>query len=135
MTDMKKIATPQWILAMFKAIDTLDMSPTGGFSVFDDNAHMNFNGESVQGKENVKAFFAKLDTPLITEHFVTGVWQAGNGYVVQGSATVRKKGDPVEKTLQIPNGFNLIWVNEAGKIVNLIVSRPPGKGKELGVGN
>jgi len=37
-----KIETPQWMLAMFKAIGTLDMSATAGFSAFDDSIHMNF---------------------------------------------------------------------------------------------
>jgi hypothetical protein len=131
---MQKIEPPSWMLNMFKAIDTLDMSPTSGFSAFDDNLHMNFHGENVQGKENVKAFFVKLDSPLITEHFVTGVWQAGNAYVVHGRASGRKKGDPVEKTVHADLFFNLIWVNKAGMVVDYILSLPPGNGKELGMG-
>jgi len=131
---MQKIAPPPWMLGMFKAIDTLDMSPTGGFSAFADDLHMNFFGENVQGKENVKAFFTKLDAPLITEHFVTGVWQTGNAYVVQGHATARKKGEPVEKNMEADLFFNLIWANAAGKVVEYIVSLPPGLRNELGMG-
>jgi hypothetical protein len=129
---MKAIATPQWMLAMFKAIDTLDLSPTGGFAAFDDNIYMNFHGAGVQGKDSVKQFFVKLDSPLTTEHFVTGVWQIGNAYIAQGHATVRGKKEPVEKTHHIEVGFNIFWLNEAGKVVTYIVSLPPGTGKVLG---
>jgi hypothetical protein len=132
---MQKITPPAWMLGMFKAIDTLDVSPTGGFAAFADDLHMNFYGENVQGKENVKAFFVRLDSPLITEHFVDGVWQTGDAYVVQGHATGRKKSDPVEKTMQADLFFNLIWVNKAGKVVEYIVSLPPELKKELGMGN
>jgi hypothetical protein len=31
---MKSLATPQWMLDLFKAIDALDMSPTSGFAIF-----------------------------------------------------------------------------------------------------
>jgi hypothetical protein len=133
--DLQKIATPQWMLDVFKAIDTLDYSPSSGFSAFDENIYMNFNGQNVQGKENVKAFFAKLDTPFVTKHYVTTVWQTGKSYVAQGGATVRKREDSEEKTLHIDEGYNVFWMNAAGKVSAYIVTLPPGKGSQLGVGN
>jgi len=30
---MTSVATPRWMLDLFKAIDALDMSPTSGFAV------------------------------------------------------------------------------------------------------
>ena len=49
------------------------------------------------GIEDVKKFFVELDVPFITQHFVDAVYQYGNSYFMQGSASLRKKGDPREQ--------------------------------------
>jgi hypothetical protein len=83
---MKSVATPQWMLDLFKAIDALDMSPTSGFAIFADDIEMMFGNNPVKGLDAVKQFFIKLDAPFETVHNVTGVWQIGNAFVMQGSA-------------------------------------------------
>jgi hypothetical protein len=89
---MKSVAAPQWMLDLFKAIDALDMSPTSGFAVFADDIEMVFGDKVVKGIAAAKKFFVTFDTPFKTVHNVTGVWQVGNAFVMQGSADLLKKG-------------------------------------------
>jgi hypothetical protein len=58
------------------------------------------------GIEDVKKFFIALDEPFITQHFVDVVYRYGNAYFMQGSASLRKKGDPPEKSFQAAPLFN-----------------------------
>jgi hypothetical protein len=122
---MKSVATPQWMLDLFKAIDALDMSPTSGFAVFADDIEMMFGSNLVRGIAAVKQFFIKLDAPFETVHNVTGVWQIGNAFVMQGSADLRKKGAALETTAHVSPLFNVIWLNERGKVVRYVVTISP----------
>jgi len=63
------------------------------------------------GIEGVKKFFVELDVPFITQHFVDAVYQCGNAYSMQESVSLRKEGDPREKTFQAAPLFNLLWFN------------------------
>jgi hypothetical protein len=90
---LQEIDAPAWMLDLFKAIDTLDMSEGSGFKVFADDIVMQFGPKTVHGVAEAKAFFTKLDAPFITKHIVDRVFQYGNAYFMQGSAELRKKGD------------------------------------------
>ena len=122
---LEKIETPQWMLDLFKAIDTLELSPDGGFSVFADDVTLQFGPKTVQGIEDVKKWFVKLDEPFITQHKVANVFQFGRAYFMQGSAVMRKKGDAPDKSFEAAPLFNLLWFNEDGKIIRYVVDFPP----------
>jgi len=122
---MKSVATPHWMIDLFKAIDALDMSPTSGFAIFADDIEMMFGSNLVKGIAEVKEFFVKLDAPFETVHNVTGVWQAGNAFVMRGSADLRKKGSAPETTIHVSPLFNVIWLNERGKVVRYVVTVSP----------
>jgi len=123
--QLKKIDTPQWMLDLFKAIDTLELSPTGGFSIFADDVTLQFGPKTVHGIEDVKKWFVKLDEPFITQHKVATVFQFGRAYFMQGSALMRKKGDTPDKSFEAAPLFNLLWFNEDGKIIRYVVDFPP----------
>lgn len=122
---MKAVAAPQWMLDLFKAIDALDMSSTSGFSVFADDIEMMFGNVPVKGIAAVKQFFIKLDAPFDTVHNVTGVWQIGDAFVMQGSADLRKKGAAPETAVHVSPLFNVIWLDERGKVVRYVVTVSP----------
>ena len=130
---LEKIETPQWMLDLFKAIDTLELSPDGGFSIFADDVTLQFGPKTTHGIEGVKKFFIELDAPFITQHFVDVVYQYGNAYFMQGSASLRKKGDPPEKSFQAAPLFNLLWFNDAGKVIRYVVDFPPDAAKSAGL--
>lgn len=126
MTDaLTKIDTPKWMLDLFKAIDTLEMSADGPFSIFDDNVTLQFGPKTVQGIEDVKKWFVKLDEPFITEHKVAAVFQFGRAYFMQGSAILREKGSAPDTAFEAAPLFNLMWFNEDGKIIRYVVDFPP----------
>jgi hypothetical protein len=130
---LEKIETPQWMLDLFKAIDTLELSPDGGFSIFADDVTLQFGPKTTHGIEDVKKFFIELDAPFITQHFVDVVYQYGNAYFMQGSASLRKKGDPPEKSFQAAPLFNLLWFNDEGKVIRYVVDFPPDAAKSAGL--
>jgi hypothetical protein len=70
---LQEIDAPAWMLDLFKAIDTLDMSEGSGFKVFADDIVMQFGPKTVHGVAEAKAFFTKLDAPFITKLPVPGV--------------------------------------------------------------
>ena len=123
--QLKKIDTPQWMLDLFKAIDTLELSADGGFSIFADDVTLQFGPKTVHGIEDVKKWFVKLDEPFITQHKVANVFQFGRAYFMQGSAVMRKKGDAADKSFEAAPLFNLLWFNEDGKIIRYVVDFPP----------
>ncbi len=90
----QKIDTPQWMLELFKSIDDLDTSENSGFRIFADDVTLQFGPKTTHGIEDVKKFFIELDAPFATQHFVDVVYQYGHAYFMQGSASLRKKGDP-----------------------------------------
>jgi hypothetical protein len=122
---LTKIEPPKWMLDLFKAIDTLDMSEDGGFSIFTDKVTLQFGPQTVHGVDNVKKFFVKIDEPFITDHKVAEVMQFDRCYLMQGSAVLRKKGDPPEKSFEAAPLINVIWLNEEGKIIRYVVDFPP----------
>lgn len=123
--ELVKIDTPKWMLDLFKAIDTLDLSEDGGFSVFADDITLQFGPKTIQGIEEVKKWFVKLDEPFITEHKVATVMQYGRAYFMQGSAVLCKKGDAPDKSFEAAPLFNLLWFNEDGKVIRYVVDFPP----------
>lgn len=122
---LTEIETPQWMLDLFKAIDSLDMSGTSGINILDQNIVMQFGPKAVHGLEDVKKFFVKLDEPFITKHLVARVFKFGDAYLMQGSAELRKKSDPSGPTISAAPLFNLLWFNEKGKVIRYVVDFPP----------
>jgi hypothetical protein len=122
---LTEIETPQWMLDLFKAIDSLDMSGTSGINILDQNIVMQFGPKTVHGLEDVKKFFVKLDEPFITKHLVARVFRFGDAYLMQGSAELRKKSDPSGPTISAAPLFNLLWFNEKGKVMRYVVDFPP----------
>jgi len=122
---MMSVGAPQWMLDLFKAIDALDMSPTSGFAIFADDIEMVFGDKVVKGIAEVKQFFVKFDPPFKTQHNVTGVWQVGNAFVMQGSADMLKKGFGPETTFHMAPLFNVLWLNKHGKVDRYVVTFPP----------
>ena len=134
MTDhFTKIDTPQWMLELFKSIDELNTAEGSGFRIFADDVTLQFGPRTTHGIEDVKKFFIELDAPFITQHFVDVVYQYGNAYFMQGSASLRKKGDPPEKSFQAAPLFNLLWFNDAGKVIRYVVDFPPDAAKSAGL--
>ena len=123
--SFKQIDTPQWMLELFKSIDELNTAEDSGFRIFADDITLQFGPKTVHGIEDVKKFFIELDAPLITQHFVDVVYQYGNAYFMQGSASLRKKGDPFEKSFQAAPLFNLLWFNDEGEVIRYVVDFPP----------
>lgn len=123
---MKSVETPQWMLDLFKAIDALDMSPTSGFAIFADDIEMVFGDKVMKGIAAAKQFFVKLDAPFDTVHHVAQVWQVGNAFVMQGSADMLKKGSAPETTFHMSPLFNVIWLDDRGKVARYVVTFPPG---------
>ena len=128
----QKIDTPSWMVELFKSIDELDMSEASGLSILASDIVMQFGPETVHGIEAVKKFFVEIDAPFVTEHFVDHVFQYGNAYFMQGSASLRKKGDPLEKTIKAAPLFNLLWFNDEGKVIRYVVDFPPDAAKAAG---
>ncbi len=123
--EIKKIDTPQWMLDLFKAIDALDFSDSGGFSLFTKDIDLVFGTEHITGIENVKAFFKKLDEPYSTVHHVKAVFQTGSTFLMQGSAELRSNSDKNAESIFVEPLFNLLYLNENGKVTNYVVSAPP----------
>ncbi len=123
--EIHKIETPQWMLDLFKAIDALDFSESGGFSLFTDDVDLVFGTEHVVGIDNVKAFFKKLDEPYSTVHHVKAVFQTGTAYLMQGSAELQSNTDKNAAHIFVEPLFNLLYLNDQGKVTNYVVSAPP----------
>jgi hypothetical protein len=123
--EMKKIETPQWMLDLFNAIDALDFSENAGFSLFTEDVDLVFGSEHVTGIDNVKAFFKKLDEPYSTVHHVKAVFQTGSAYIMQGSAELQSNTDKNAEPIIVEPLFNLLYLNDKGKVSNYVVSAPP----------
>jgi hypothetical protein len=113
------------MLDLFKAIDDLELSPDGGFSIFADDITLQFGPQTIHGIEDVKKWFVKLDEPFITKHKVATVMQYGRAFFMQGSAVLRKKGDTPDKSFEAAPLFNLLWFNKDGKVIRYVVDFPP----------
>jgi hypothetical protein len=123
--EIHKIETPRWMLDLFKAIDALDLSASAGFSLFTEDVDLVFGSQHVAGIDNVKAFFKKLDEPYSTIHHVQAVFQTGNAYLMQGSAELRSNTDKSATPIFVEPLFNLLYLNDKGKVTNYVVSAPP----------
>ena len=131
--QLKQIETPKWMIELFKSIDDLDTSDDSGFRIFADDVALQFGPKTTHGIENVKKFFVELDAPFITKHLVDVVYQCGNAYIMQGSASLRKKDDPPQKTFTAAPLFNLLWFNDEGKLIRYVVDFPPALAKSAGM--
>jgi hypothetical protein len=131
--SFQKIDTPSWMLELFKSIDELNTAEDSGFRVFADDVTLQFGPKTTHGIEDVKKFFIELDAPFVTKHFVDVVYQYDNAYFMQGSASLRKKGDPPEKSFQAAPLFNLLWFNDEGKVIRYVVDFPPDAAKSAGL--
>jgi hypothetical protein len=123
--EIQKIETPRWMLDLFKAIDALDFSENSGFSLFTSDVDLVFGSKHVTGIDNVKAFFKKLDEPYSTVHHVKAVFQTGNAYLMQGSAELQSNTDKNAEPIFVEPLFNLLYLNDNGKVTNYVVSAPP----------
>jgi hypothetical protein len=61
------------------------------------------------------------------------VFQYGNAYFMQGSAQLRKKDDPTGPMLSAAPLFNILWMNDAGKIIRYVVDFDPEAAAKSGV--
>jgi hypothetical protein len=120
------------MLDLFKSIDDLDTSEDSGFRIFADDIVLQFGPKTTRGLEDVKKFFIALDAPLITKHYVDVVYQYGNAYFMQGSASLRKKGAPEGDEMRAAPLFNLLWFNDEGKVIRYVVDFPPEAAKAAG---
>ncbi|MCX4647331.1 MULTISPECIES: nuclear transport factor 2 family protein [unclassified Streptomyces] len=86
-------AVPGWVLKFMDAIDTLEFGE--GFAPLTEGTEMFFGTERIQGADAIKAFFVKIDEPLIIKHEVLEFWAAGDGVrLLRGEATMAKKSSP-----------------------------------------
>ena len=131
--QLTKIDRPEWMLNLFKSIDDLNTSEDSGFRIFADDIVLQFGPKTARGIENVKNFFIALDEPFITKHFVDVVYQYGDAYFMQGSATLRKKGDSEQNEMKAAPLFNLLWFNSQGKVIRYVVDFPPEMAKNAGM--
>jgi hypothetical protein len=122
---IQKIDTPQWMLDLFKAIDALDFSENGGFSLFTEDVDLLFASNHVTGIDNVKDFFKKLDEPYTTVHHIEAVFQTGNSYLMQGSAELQSNSDKNAEPIFVEPLFNLLYLNDKGKVNSYVVPAPP----------
>ncbi|MEQ8854868.1 hypothetical protein [Gimesia sp.] len=120
------------MLNLFKSIDDLDTSADSGFQIFADDVVLQFGPKTSHGLDEVKKFFVKLDAPFITKHYVDVVYQYGSAYFMQGSASLRKKGDSEGAEIRAAPLFNLLWFNSEGKVIRYVVDFPPEAAKDAG---
>ncbi|MFF1699031.1 nuclear transport factor 2 family protein [Streptomyces sp. NPDC058257] len=94
MTNTAQATTaPEWALKFMDAIDTLEFDE--GFAPLTENTDMFFGTEHIHGVEAIKAFFVKIDEPLIINHEILEFWTAGDGVrLLRGEATMAKKTEP-----------------------------------------
>ncbi|MEU9184079.1 nuclear transport factor 2 family protein [Streptomyces sp. NPDC048484] len=86
-------AVPGWVLKFMDAIDTLEFGE--GFAPLTEDTDMFFGTEHIHGVDAIKAFFVKIDEPLIINHEVLEFWSAGDGVrLLRGEATMAKKSEP-----------------------------------------
>ncbi|WP_296900708.1 hypothetical protein, partial [Thiohalocapsa sp.] len=68
----------------------------------------------------------------VTRRVLDCGYQDGNAYFMQGSASLRKKAEPPEKSFQAAPLFNLLWFNDEGKVIRYVVDFPPEAAKSAG---
>ena len=127
-----KIVAPEWMLDLFRSIDEMDTAEDSGFRVLADDVTLQFGSKSMRGIADVKKFFAEVDAPFITQHFVDVVYRHGTAYVMQGSASLRKNGEPPRKSVQAVPLFVLLWLNGEGEVTRYVVDFPPDAARAAG---
>lgn len=132
-SELTQVPTPEWMLSLFEAIDTLDTSESSGFQIFADDVVMQFGPQTARGIEAVKQFFLTLDGPFITKHVVHKVFQFDRAFMMQGGATLRKNGEPKKASFSAAPLFNLFWFNETGLVSRYGVDFPPDLAKQSGL--
>ncbi|MFI6278781.1 nuclear transport factor 2 family protein [Streptomyces sp. NPDC050988] len=91
--NARATAVPGWVLKFMDAIDTLEFGE--GFAPLTEDTDMFFGTEHIHGADAIKAFFVKIDEPLIIKHEVLEFWTAGDGVrLLRGEATMAKKSEP-----------------------------------------
>jgi hypothetical protein len=88
-------ATPDWIDALCREIDTLDF--TSAFDCFEPDAVMEFGVKQITGAATMQAFFVKIDGPLNIDHRILEVWDGATTTYVRGEASMAKKEKPDAK--------------------------------------
>ena len=86
---------PEWIVAICDEIDTLEF--TDAFDKFTPDAEMFFGTEVCRGPEEMKRFFVKIDSPLISKHELFEVWVGSGRTYVRGQAHLTRKASPDEQ--------------------------------------
>ena len=133
---MKAVATPQWMLDLFNAIDALDTNPRSGYpSFYAADVDAAFGPQVMKGIDAVTKFLVDLDQPFVTKHIVTSVSQVGNCFVALCSADLTKKGAAPEAKLHVAPLIDIFWLNDQGKIDRWVVTFAKGmeKGASAGV--
>ncbi|MGW7616398.1 nuclear transport factor 2 family protein [Streptomyces antimycoticus] len=91
--NARATAVPGWVLKFMDAIDTLEFGE--GFAPLTEDTDMFFGTAHLHGVDAIKAFFVKIDEPLIITHEILEFWSAGDGVrLLRGEATMAKKSDP-----------------------------------------
>ncbi len=91
--NARATAVPGWVLKFMDAIDTLEFGE--GFAPLTEDTDMFFGTAHLHGVDAIKAFFVKIDEPLIITHEVLEFWSADDGVrLLRGEATMAKKSDP-----------------------------------------
>ncbi|BBJ37963.1 hypothetical protein SSPO_006810 [Streptomyces antimycoticus] len=91
--NARATAVPGWVLKFMDAIDTLEFGE--GFAPLTEDTDMFFGTAHLHGVDAIKAFFVKIDEPLIITHEVLEFWSAGDGVrLLRGEAMMAKKSDP-----------------------------------------
>ncbi|GAA1709646.1 nuclear transport factor 2 family protein [Streptomyces yatensis] len=92
-SNARATAVPGWVLKFMDAIDTLEFGE--GFAPLTEDTDMFFGTAHLHGVDAIKAFFVKIDEPLIITHEVLEFWSADEGVrLLRGEATMAKKSDP-----------------------------------------
>ncbi|MEU8877879.1 nuclear transport factor 2 family protein [Streptomyces javensis] len=92
-SNARATVVPGWVLKFMDAIDTLEFGE--GFAPLTEDTDMFFGTAHLHGVDAIKAFFVKIDEPLIITHKALEFWLAGDGVrLLRGEATMAKKSDP-----------------------------------------
>jgi hypothetical protein len=114
---------PDWIHQIMMEIDTLDFG--AGFAHMTDETDMYFGTEHVHGVDAIKAFFVKIDAPLIIKHEVLEYWDAGSTCLLRGEAIMAKKTEP-DHVIRAPfMHIFLLAEDEPARIKTLRVTAGP----------
>jgi hypothetical protein len=121
---LKKLAAPpDWILRLYKEIDSLKFG--SAFECFTPETEMVFGTARVKGTEAIKEFFVKIDSPLNSKHRVHEFWDGDRVKIIVGDAVISKKSDP--KTEITPPLVNIFYMSDSdpAKVQKLLIVAGP----------